>query len=76
MEFNEYVDPSLFASTPPLEAMRCIIPRAATETGGKRRAVMIVDVSRAYFNSECTRDVYIEIPAEDCVPRVESKVGN
>ena len=75
MEFNEYVDPSLFASTSPLEAMRYILSRASTEIGGKRRAIMTVDVSRAYFNSVCTRDVYIEIPAEDRQPGDEVKVG-
>ena len=75
MEFNEYVDPSLFAATPPLEAMRYIISRAATVAGGKKRAVMSVDVSRADFNAECTRDVYIEIPQEDRRPGDEAKVG-
>ena len=48
MEFNEYARPSLFAATPPLEAMRYIIHRAATDRhGSKRHSVMTVDVSRA-----------------------------
>ena len=36
---------------------------------------MTVDVSRAYFNSEATRDVFVEIPKEDRVAGDESKVG-
>ena len=75
MEFNEYVDPSLYAATPPLEAMRYILSRAATTSDSEKRAVMTVDVSRAYFNSECTRDVYIEIPAEGREPGDEHRVG-
>ena len=75
MEFNEYVDPSLFASTPPIEALRLILARAATIKSGRKNAVMTVDVSRAYFNAESTRDVYIEIPVEDRQPGDENKIG-
>ena len=76
MEFNEYSDPSLFAATPPLEAMRYIIHRAATNRAdGKRFSVMTVDVSRAYFNAVATRDVFIEIPKEDREPGDEAMVG-
>ena len=75
MECNEYVDPSLFASTPPIEEMRYILSRAATREGGKKNSVMTVFVSRAYFNAECTTDAYIEMPAEDTVPGDEHRVG-
>ena len=76
MEFNEYADPSLFAATPPLEAMRYIIHRAATNRhGSKRHCVMTVDVSRAYFNAVSTRDVFIEIPKEDRAEGDENRVG-
>ena len=59
-------DDALFARTPPLEALRLIISRAATlGAGGKRSEIMINDVSRAYFYAKCTRDLYVELPAED-----------
>ena len=65
MEFNEFVDPSLYASTPPLEAMRFMLHRAATNKSGKRDCIMTVDIKRAYFNAVSTRKVFIEIPVED-----------
>ena len=63
-EFNTGVDPSLFAATPPLEALRLVISNAAT-IGGQRRVVMVNDVGRAFFNAPATRLVYIELPSED-----------
>ena len=76
LEFNEYTDPSLFAATPPLEAMRYIVHRAATNRyGSNRHCMMTVDVSRAYFNAVSTRDVYIEIPKEDKAEGDECMVG-
>ena len=75
MEFNEFADPSIFAATPPLEAMRYVISRAATVCGQEQRCVMTVDVSRAYFNAVATRDVFIEIPKEDRIAGDENKVG-
>ena len=75
MEYNLYSDPSLFAATPPLEAMRYLIHRAATNRKGKRHALLTMDVKRAYFNSEVTSDIFIEIPAEDRVEGDEGKVG-
>ena len=63
IEFNEYSEPSLFAATPPLEAMRYIIHSATTRRPTEtRHCVMTVDVSRAYFNAVSTRDVFGEIP--------------
>ena len=69
-EFKTNVDDSLYAPTPPLEALRYILSDAATwrTPGGsedKPRQVMINDVARAYFYAACTRDVYIELPSED-----------
>ena len=46
-EFNTYADDSLYAATPPLEALRLIVSKAATSD--KRRHIMINDVRRAYF---------------------------
>ena len=49
-EFKTTPDDALYASTPPLEALRLMMSRVAT-TGGRRgeRELMINYVSRAYF---------------------------
>ena len=65
-EFKTAPDDALYASTPPLEALRMIVSRAATYSrGGQERELMINDVSRAYFYAEATRCMYIELPRED-----------
>ena len=47
-EFNVGRDDALYASTPPLEALRLIVSYAATQPlDGKRRMIMINDVRRA-----------------------------
>ena len=65
-EFRTGPDDALFASTPPLEALRLIVSRAATvDSEGKKKELMINDVSRAYFYAKSTRTLYVEIPPED-----------
>ena len=65
-EFRTGPDDALFASTPPLEALRAVISRAATVgPGEEKKEVMVNDVSRAYFYAKCTRCIYIELPKED-----------
>ena len=65
-EFNLGRDDALYASTPPLEALRLIISHAATiEPGKERREVRVHDVRRAYFYAKQQREVYIELPEED-----------
>ena len=45
-EFNDGADPSLFAATPPLEALRLIVSRAATEhKGGEKMKIRINNVN-------------------------------
>ena len=73
-EFKTSPDDTLYASTPPLEALRLIVSWAAT-TGTERREVMINDVRRAYFYAKATRDIYIEIPEEDRKPGDENKLA-
>eukprot|EP00972_Heterocapsa_arctica_P060092 8862816-Heterocapsa_arctica.AAC.1 len=47
-------DPAgLYAATPPLEAVKSVISHAAS--GGKRGALMIIDILRAYFNAPARR---------------------
>ena len=67
-EFNTQRDDTLYASTPPLEALRLVVSHAATWDDKKeerRRCIMINDVRRAYFYAVARRDLYIELPEED-----------
>ena len=60
--FNQGKDDTLYASTPPLEAMRLIISHAATIDPNKptvRREMMVNDVRRAYFYAKQRRNVFI-----------------
>ena len=56
----------LFAETPPLEAKRLILSRAATKRDGKRkmRKLMFIDARKAHLNPKCEADVYIDLPEE------------
>ena len=73
-EYNDGVNPDLYASTPPLEAMRFIVSHAATLSESSR-CIMVNDISRAYFNAKAARDLYVEIPAEDREPGDENMVA-
>ena len=65
-EFNTYKDNSLYASTPPLEALRAIVSHAATRTrSGSMRELIVNDISRAYFYAPATISFFVELPAED-----------
>ena len=67
-EYNQGKDDTLYASTPPLEALRLIVSHAASvdpERPGERRELMVNDVRRAYFYARQRRHVFIELPAED-----------
>ena len=47
-EYKKHARPELYASTPPLEALKVVLSEIATgERGGK--VVALVDVRRAYF---------------------------
>ena len=55
----------LFAATPPLEAVRMLLSRAATNTPSRlRRKLMFIDAKKAHLNPRCVEDVYIELPEE------------
>jgi len=65
-EFNDGKDATLFAATPPLEALRLLVSEAATDDGGHhRKVIMINDVARAYFEAKATRQLCVELPEED-----------
>ena len=53
----------LFAETPPLEAKRMIISRAATKRwDGRFRKMLFIDARKAHLNPKCEADVYIQLP--------------
>ena len=64
---NEAMD-GVFAVTPPLEALRCLIHEAAIirkRDGMHDKVVMINDVARAFFEAPAVRQVCVELPDED-----------
>ena len=63
-EFATGVDASLYAGTPPLEALKLIIGEAANEKHAGMH-IMLSDVNRAYFHASAERELYVEIPRED-----------
>ena len=65
-EFNNGDAEGLFAGTPPLEALRMLISEAATvEPRGRKKCIMINDVSRAFFEAPMQRNLCIELPEEE-----------
>ena len=64
-EYMTHARTELYASTPPLEALKVVLSEVATrERGGK--VVALVDVRRAYFHAPSRRRVSFELPPEDC----------
>ena len=59
----------IFAGTPPLEAMRCLVSEAATVREGEEpgsKVVMVNDVAREFFEAPAVRQLCIELPKGDC----------
>ena len=70
MAFNTSKVDGLFASTPPLEALKVLISCAATQAGDsvkeeEDQVMMVNDVARAYFEAPVTRIIAVELPGED-----------
>ena len=66
-EFNTGQEDGLFASTPPLEALRWLLSEAATrDQNGHfgRQVVLVSDVSRAFFEAPAKRKVAVSLPEE------------
>ena len=63
-EYNVGVDPTLYAATPPLEALKLLLGHAASDTTQKVH-IMLSDVKRAYFHALAQRELYVELPPED-----------
>ena len=70
---------SIFAPTPPLEALRTILSATATRNfwsdetwyaapdSEARLQISMIDISRAYFNARTSEEnpVYVELPPQD-----------
>ena len=68
--------PDLFAATPPLESLRYIVSKCASnQVGSRRYCILSSDIKRAYFYARAVRPVYIEIPVEDRQPGDDGMVG-
>jgi len=62
-EIARYKDESLFAATPPLEALRMLISDVATFRPVEYKILMI-DVRKAHLHAEAVREVYVHLPPE------------
>ena len=73
-EYKTQERPELYASTPPLEALKVVLSEVAT---GKRggNVVALVDVRRAYFCALARRRVFVELSLEDYQPGDEDRCG-
>ena len=58
------MDASLYAGTPPLEALKMLIGEASSRRSEKLH-IMLSDVKRAYFHAAAQRELYVEMPRED-----------
>ena len=66
--------PDLYAPTPPYEALKMVLSRAATGEH-RKKAIAIIDVRRAYFYAPAKRRVFVELPPEDWVDGDEDRCG-
>ena len=62
----------LFAATPPLEAKKMLFSAAVTERIGHHpcqreegMTIDFIDISRANFQADAIRNVYVQLPDED-----------
>ena len=59
-EIAYYEDADFFAAMPPLEALRLLISRAATEA--KNRKLLVIDARKAHLHAVPTWDIFVELP--------------
>ena len=72
-EIDTYKRDDLFARTPPLEALKCIL--SMTASWNKGEVLMVNDVSRAFFHAKARREVYVQLADEDKQKIDEDKCG-
>ena len=63
-EYKTHARPELYASTPPLEALKVVLSEIATNKR-EGKVLALVDVRRAYFYAPARRKVFVELPPED-----------
>lgn len=61
-EVKTYEAPELFADMPPIVSLKYLLCRAAQDP---TLNVMHVDVTRAYFYADASREISVKLPAED-----------
>ena len=62
-QINTGQEQGSFAATPPLEALRVLLP--ATITGNTPKVFLLNDIRRAYLYARSTSDIYVELCDED-----------
>jgi hypothetical protein len=65
--------PSLFAATPPLEALKTLFSLAVASNS--KRQIGFIDIKKAHLYAKATRDVYIELPPGDCTEGMCGKLN-
>jgi hypothetical protein len=65
--------PSLFAATPPLEALKTLFSLAVASQG--KRQIGFIDIKKAHLYAKATRDVFIELPPGDCMEGMCGKLN-
>ena len=66
-EINTGQEDGLYASTPPLEAMRWLLSEAATvehQSDYQEKVMLASDVSIAFFEAPATRKIAVTLPEE------------
>ena len=67
----------LFAATPPLEAKKLLISKAASQLGvpyKQQKRLSFIDIKKAYFNAPAKRDLFVALPDEFLEPGEKGKV--
>ena len=64
-EVGRYATDEFYAATPPIEAVKLLTSMAAESP---ELEISLVDISRAYFNANINRTVYVELPPEAGAP--------
>ena len=78
-EIKKYSDWSLFAATPPWEAIKILFSLAVSQGTGwqndkhQGKKIEAIDVRRAYFYAKAKRNVFIELPEEDLAEEDKQK---
>ena len=76
-EINTGYEEGLYASTPPLEALRWMLSEASTIDEAYRqeeKVILISDVSRAFFEAPTTRKIAVALPEEALEEHEKGKI--